>query len=258
MKRNTCTAFITAISLKMIFWCILLILTYYPLADVLAQMRYERQQERRSFGSKAGHEAEWEDEDLAAEEYQWLGLAIEKGVINNPDFRTITQFSLSSGRYIDKNNWISLIAGYGWTHAESNSSLKSVIEDGFDLYSLGLEFKTFAFAGLMRSQYLLLGFDFSAISFGYKMYDFYYYWVDENGQLRSEKNSEDRVMAVGLHTGMGFNIYRSGRNRVDIEAVPGILISARATNIGFINDIFDNFLYFKLKLSFGYATKKFD
>lgn len=192
------------------------------------------------------------------EDFQWLSVGVNGGIINNADLNKFFQLEVTSGRYIDEDNYIQLVCGYGWIVLNKKRNLINSFDKDIAIFNFGLEFKTFYPSRYTdRIQYILIGAGFSSLSLSLKYpveIEYYDYLPDRVTVI--EKIRDDRLGAIDIHAGLGFNVLSTPDTRFCAEISPGILLPAKTTSQGFENDIFQKSFFLKLKFTLYFANNE--
>jgi|GEM_PF-5799254 len=205
----------------------------------------------KAAGIKSRQKKQIYREEIPIEEYDWIGFGVNGSLVNNPDISTIYNIELSSGKYVNYENYIQLTGGYGIIEVKDNSSLRTVIDKNLSLYSLGIEFKTYLFTYYKTKPYIIFGIGYNLITWKYvdpvELTDGYFI----------KNDYYDRLHALDLHTGFGFNVMDNINKHCRIEFTSGIILPSGKTYYEFNNDLFQSTIYLKMKLGLYYAYLDF-
>lgn len=193
---------------------------------------------------------------LTPSDYVWLSIGINGCIMNSAEFNRLVQLELTSGRYIGTENYIQVIARYGWGSLTPRSSLKGQIGNDLSVISAGIEFKSL-YPSFYTSilQYFLAGLDINSYSFKYNTPLENVYCTPDGYEI-SENIYDDGVTAADIHAGIGFIVGQTPKTQICAELSPGYLIMAARTHEGADNEVLKNTFYIKLKLVLYFAYRK--
>jgi hypothetical protein len=166
------------------------------------------------------------------------------GLTKNNDFYGFQDFSLGLSGEIFRRNYWSLFLEAEYSPVQETSQLNASIENGVTILKVGFQWDIhttgdYSFLG----NYFLWGFDIDFMSWKYK--NPIIAWDDYGNE---ETISEDWLQGLEIFTGIGFTIMNPYKIQLGAEVVPGIILWGWNTYEGFENDVFDPFLFIKLRL----------
>ena len=175
----------------------------------------------------------------------WLNTKFSTGLVKSEHFYGFHQFNLGIGGYIKEKNWLSFFVGYAHSPVQETSKLHKSIDGGVHILNAGFEWKYFTTPKYtFLGNYLLLG---SALD--YMCWEYKNALVDQYGYIIES----DCLGGFELYTGIGFNLINPYKVKLGIEISPGVIFWGGNTSEGFDNDLFDPFLYLKLKVILNFS-----
>lgn len=201
------------------------------------------------------HEDEYEEDDeevIFSDAFKklWISTKFSSGLMKSEHFYGFHQFNLGIGGYISEKNWLNTVAGYSYSPVQETSELHSSIDGGVHLLNIGVEWKLFTTPEYtFMGNYFLFGTGLDFMGWSYKNAVLAY---DDFGN--EEWIDSDLLQGYEFYTGVGFNLLNPYNVQFGLELSPGVILWHWRTSEGFDNDLFDPFLYLKLKavINFGF------
>ncbi|MBT8341556.1 MAG: hypothetical protein HKP58_06815 [Desulfatitalea sp.] len=165
------------------------------------------------------------------------------GFFLQDDFYPMNHVDLSLGWYLSEKSRLELYLGFGWAQVFNSETLKEAIDGGIHQYGMGLRYKYYTTPRhTFLGHYFLAGFGLHTMYWSYRNTLF----VDG----RSVKS--DHISGVELFVGTGIHLVQTDHFQFGIEAAPSFTAWGFHTHEGFENDVFDNPLMLKLRLTASY------
>lgn len=165
------------------------------------------------------------------------------GDMSSDNLDTLNHFDLSLGFQEKDKHRFDVYLGYGWITPASSSNLQGAIDGNVHLATVGLRYK-----GFLTPRHTLLGCHLTAGI----AWDWMYWQYENEIELNGQPIDSDYLSGGEIFVGAGLNVVQTRTFQIGVEAVPALIWTPDYTHQGFENDVFDDNLVLKLRVSLSW------
>jgi hypothetical protein len=167
------------------------------------------------------------------------------GMIKSDDYEGMASFETAVGVYFSEKQRLELCAGLGWANVDENSDQANAIDDKTLLVNLGLRYKLFTTPRhTFLGHYFILGLNYTWMYWDYKT----------SIQVGAETIRSDYIGGWEFSAGMGLHLVQTRHLQLGVEAIPSVILWESTTRNGFDNDVFEDPLILKLRLTASWVN----